>query len=487
MDSSLYQNVLQGIFSAAFLASILRVTTPILLPSLGCLISDRAGVVNIGMEGTMLISAFTGVVFSAYSTDWFGAGPGGTIGPWLGLFMGVLIGMLIALLLGFFHLKLKANLILSGIAINLLGQAGTVAVMYELTGDRGNTKGSLNSLSLPFVQLPDFLNDIPVVSFFFKIFDNQSIMIWIAFVAVILVWYFMYRTPTGVHLRAVGRNPAAAASVGIPVNRVRYLALALSGMLAALGGIHMSMGYLDFFQANMTAGRGFIALATPYLGGGHPIGTGLASLIFGFFGALSIRIGTLKIPSQLTDMLPYIATVMALVIYALQGQLTVRVRTRRSAEGERFDAGFWKAIQRLSVLHMFMAMIAVLGLIICISMYSAPNGFIGLNKGWGTAEIHLYGGVIGLASLALILINLPFMLDVERIGRKLWYSAGASIAALWVYLGMLLVLFIQTTSLKSASIPLGLGLGLIAAAAIWVQFGGRYLVRSSQRQASAAS
>jgi ABC-type xylose transport system permease subunit len=290
-----------------------------------------------------------------------------------------------------------------------------------------------------------------------------------------------------VHLRAVGRNPAAAASVGIPVNRVRYLALALSGMLAALGGIHMSMGYLDFFQANMTAGRGFIALATPYLGGGHPIGTGLASLIFGFFGALSIRIGTLKIPSQLTDMLPYIATVMALVIYALQGQLTVRVRTRRSAEGERFDAGFWKAIQRLSVLHMFMAMIAVLGLIICISMYSAPNGFIGLNKGWGTAEIHLYGGVIGLASLALILINLPFMLDVERIGRKLWYSAGASIAALWVYLGMLLVLFIQTTSLKSASIPLGLGLGLIAAAAIWVQFGGRYLVRSSQRQASAAS
>ncbi len=193
MDSGLFQNVLEGIFSAAFLASILRVTTPILFPSLGALISDRAGVINIGLEGTMLISAFTGVVFSAYSQDWFGtyssetvtttllimlgllalivalfwflrpqytlfrflAGlshllaalialaliasefgwldltvTGELIGPWLGLAVGVLMGVLTALLLGFFALKLKANLILSGVAINFLGQAGTVAIMY---------------------------------------------------------------------------------------------------------------------------------------------------------------------------------------------------------------------------------------------------------------------------------------------------------------------------------------------------------------------
>ncbi len=198
--------MLQGIFSAAFLASVLRVTTPILLPSLGALISDRAGVINIGLEGTMLIAAFTGVVFSAYAQDWWGAVHRGTVGPWLGLAMGVLMGILAALLLGFFHLRLKANLILSGIALNFLGQAGTVAVMYELTGDRGNTKGSLDSLKMPFIQLPQFLNDIPVVSFFFKIFDNQSIMTWIAFIAVFAVWYLMYRTPAGMHLRAVGRK-----------------------------------------------------------------------------------------------------------------------------------------------------------------------------------------------------------------------------------------------------------------------------------------
>jgi len=166
MDSSLFQSVLEGIFSAAFLASILRVTTPILLPSLGALISDRAGVINIGLEGIMLISAFTGVVFSSYAQDWWGVTTGEAVGPWLGLAMGVLMGILTALLLGFFHLRLKANLILSGIAINFLGQAATVAIMFELTGDRGNTKGSLNSLKMPFIQLPEFLNDIPVGTIF---------------------------------------------------------------------------------------------------------------------------------------------------------------------------------------------------------------------------------------------------------------------------------------------------------------------------------
>ncbi|MCA9895486.1 MAG: ABC transporter permease, partial [Anaerolineae bacterium] len=148
----MFENVVQGIFSAAFLASILRVTTPILLPSLGALISDRAGVINIGLEGMMLISAFVGVLFSAYAQDWFGPDVGAAIGPWLGMGMGVTAAMLTALLLAFFHLKLGANLILSGIAINILGSAATVAIMFELTGDRGNTS-TLASLQMPFIQL----------------------------------------------------------------------------------------------------------------------------------------------------------------------------------------------------------------------------------------------------------------------------------------------------------------------------------------------
>jgi len=469
-DTSLVQNVLEGIFSAAFLASILRVTTPILLPSLGALISDRAGVINIGLEGTMLASAFTGVVFSAYSLDWFGESTGKLVGPWVGLLAGVIIGVLMALLLAVFHLRFKANIILSGLALNILGSAATVAIMYELTGDRGNTQGSLRSMRIPFIQLPEFLNDIPVVSFFFRIFDNQSVMTWIAFLAVIAVWYFLYKMPTGVHLRAVGQNPDAAASVGIRVTRVRYLALMLSGVLAGLGGVHMSMGYLSFFQRDMTSGRGFIALATPYLGGGHPVGTGLASLVFGFFDALSTRVGSLEIPSQLPQMLPYMATVLALVIYALQAQLAVRVRTLRSAEGEGFDAAFWSAIRRLSVLHMFMAMLAIFGVIIALSMFAAPNGF----KGPDTA--FPLGAIIGGVSLLLIFLNLPFMLSVERIGVRVVQAAAAAILSLWVYLGILFYLMLYPTSLQDSALPAGFGAGLVAAVAIWLALGGYYLL-----------
>ena len=486
-DSSLFQNVIEGIFSAAFLASILRVTTPILLPSLGALISDRAGVINIGLEGTMLSSAFTGVVFSSYAREWFEAETAVIIGPWLGLLMGVLIGVLLASLLALFHLRFKANLILSGIALNVLGSAATVALMFELTGDRGNTKGNLNSMRMPFIQLPEFLDEIPVVSFFFRIFDNQSVMTWIAFIAVIVVWFFMYRTPTGMHLRAVGQNPEAAASVGIRVQRTRYLALLLSGVLAGLGGIHMSMGYLTFFQRDMTAGRGFIALATPYLGGGNPIGTGLASLVFGFFEAIATRIGSLEIPSQLPQMVPYIATVMALVIYALQAQLTVRVRTLRSAEGEGFDAAFWKALQRLSVLHMLLALTAVVGIIISVSMFSTPDGFGGVDTAIPNAI------VIAVISVVLIAINLPFIVQVERIGRlPWWYSAGTSILSMWIYLGMFFTLFMLAISdtvefSDTVTIVGGLVLGLVAAIALWLRLGGQYLMRTRHYAAPAAA
>ena len=309
------ETVLQSIFSAAFLGSILRVTTPILLPSLGALISDRAGVINIGLEGTMLVSAFTGVVFSSFAVIWFGNEIGNYIGPWLGLIMGITFAVMMSLILAFFHLRLKADLILSGIALNILGSAGTVAIMFEITGDRGNTS-KLASLIIPLIELPLFIKKIPYIGVtIYNIFNNQSAMTWIAFLAVIIVSILLFQTPFGSHLRAVGENPEAAASVGIHVKRTQYHALIISGILAGLGGIHMSMGYLSLFQRDMTTGRGFIALATPFLGGNNPYGTMAASIVFGFFDALANRIGSLKIPSQLPQMIPYIATVMPLVFY----------------------------------------------------------------------------------------------------------------------------------------------------------------------------
>lgn len=313
-------SILSTIFSAAFLGAILRVTTPILFPSLGALISDKAGVINIGLEGIMLSSAFTGVMVSARTQS-----------LWLGFAAALIAGVAMALLLAFFHLHLNGDLILGGVALNILGSAGTAALMFQLTGESGSTS-SLASLQMPNVDLP-FLKGVPLVGdTLYTVFGSQNVMMWLSFATVIAVWFLMYRMRFGRHLRAVGENPEAAASVGISVRRIRYRALALSGLLAALGGIYMSMGYLSIFQRDMTAGRGFIALATPALGNGTPLGTMLASLLFGAFYSLSIRLGTvpgLQIAPQLLDMIPYASTVLALVIYSWQRSRAASKRARR--------------------------------------------------------------------------------------------------------------------------------------------------------------
>lgn len=463
----MFENVIEGIFSAAFLASMLRVTTPILLPSMGALLSDLAGVINIGLEGIMLAAAFSGVIVSVYAPVWFGETIGTIIGPWLGLGVGIVIGVLMALLLGFFHIRLNGNIILGGIALNILGSSASVAIMYEITGDKANT-ASLVSLQMPFVQLPSFIADIPLVGqFLFNVFDNQNIMTWLAFLSVVFVSYLLFRTPFGKHLRAAGEHPEAAVSVGIKVARTRYAALALSGFFAALGGIHMSMGYLNLFQRDMTAGRGFIALATPLLGGNHPIGTGAASLVFGFFDTLAIRIGTLQIPSQIPQMIPYLATVMALVIYAVQNKTRLRVRALRAAEGEHFDATFWRIIQRLSNLHIAVVMVAVIGVIVSVSMLTMPNGFQGPDVAYPV------GIVIGIASVVILVANIPFIVDVERISQYRVYCGLASILSLGVCLGLFLVVFMAPVT---AAI-----VGLIVAIVLWMLVGGWYLVSHSRR------
>ncbi len=459
----MFENVIDGVFSAVFLAAILRVTTPILLPSLGALISEKAGVLNIGLEGMMLSSAFTGVVVSAYAQDWFGAETGVSIGPWLGLLLGVCVSLLLAFILALFHLDLKGDLFLSGIALNILGSSATVAIMFELTGDRGNTS-TLASLQMPFIQLPEFINDIPLIGgFIFGVFDNQSVMTWIAFIAVFFVSFFLYRMPFGMHLRAVGENPEAAASVGINVKRIRYLALLISGFFAGLGGIHMSMGYLQLFQRDMTNGRGFIALVTPSLGGGTPAGTMVASSIFGFFDALGIRIGSLEIPSQLPQSIPYFATVLALVIYALQRRISQRVSEMRTASGAGFDAAFWGSIQRISILHMLLMMFAVIGVVTGGAILSAPNGF-------GGAETAVPAGLlIGAASIALFVISLPFVSDIFRIQKRWMASAAVTILSLGIYLTLFMTLFYEPL--------LALGIGLLLSAVVWYTIGGRVLMR----------
>ncbi len=326
-----FETVLASIFSAAFIATIIRASTPLILASMGGLLSELAGVINIALEGIMLSAAFFGVVVSAYAPEFLPGLPM-WVYPWLGALAGMASGVLLAWLIAFFHLELGADIILAALGINILASGGTVFIMFALTGDKGSTS-TLASPAMPAVTIP-FVNNIPFLGQLLngENMTGYNVMTYIAFLSVVLVWIFLYRTPLGTHLRAVGENPDASASVGIPVKRVRYIALLLSGVLASLGGINLSMGYLTLFQANMIAGRGFIALAAVFLGNKNPIGTLIAALIFGAAGALEAQLGTLAIPSQLITMIPPIVTIAALVIYNLRRQAQITANARKFQE-----------------------------------------------------------------------------------------------------------------------------------------------------------
>ncbi|MBB6636058.1 ABC transporter permease [Cohnella thailandensis] len=289
------------IWSTDFAFSILRVTTPILFAALGALISNRAGIINIGLEGIMLVAALTGVVTSAY-----------THSAWVGLLCAVLSGVMIAGILAFFTLQFKTHIILGGIAINMFASGGTVFFLYLLSGDKG-ASSSLQSKVLPNVDIP-LLKDVPVLG---PILSGHNVLTYASIAAVFAVYYMMKRTPLGLRIRSVGENPHAAQSVGVSVVRTQYTALLLSGLLAGLGGAYMSMGYLSLFTRDMTAGRGWIAIAAESMGRSTTVGTTLTSFLFGAANALANALTVLKIPSELIATFPYAATVIGLLVYAI--------------------------------------------------------------------------------------------------------------------------------------------------------------------------
>ncbi|MCT4688571.1 ABC transporter permease [Vallitalea sp.] len=296
------------IFTTGFGYSVLRVTTPILFAALGALISDRAGVINIALEGIMLTSALAGVIISATTQS-----------AWIGLLGAVLVGALVGLLLAYFSLNLKTDIILSGIALNLMAAGGTVFVLFLVVNNKG-ISSDLKSKVIPNIDIP-LIDKIPIIG---PIFSGHNALTYISILSVIFIYYLLYKTPLGLKIRAVGENPNAADSVGISVRKIKYIALILSGVFAGFGGAYMSMGYLSYFTRNMTAGRGFIALAAEAMGGATPIGTFLTSLFFGFADALANNLQTLRVPPQFIYMIPYIATLIGLVIYASRKQSQIK-------------------------------------------------------------------------------------------------------------------------------------------------------------------
>src|ERR1044072_424811 len=270
------------IFNLGLLYSAIRLATPLLLAALGGMYSERSGVINIALEGLMLAGAFT-----AASVTWYAES------PWVGLASAIVAGAAIALIHGGASIRYRADQVVSGTAINIL-----------LTGVPALLSGAffLSSGSTPQIPKEDLISLTPVV---------------IAFLLVPLSYYVLYYTPFGLRLRAVGENPEAADAAGVSVKRMRYTAVLLSGALAGIGGACLSIGQSSLFTRNMSAGRGFIALAALIFGKWRPVQTMLACLLFGFTEAISIhlrgvRFGGEEIPTQFVQIIPYVLTIVVL-------------------------------------------------------------------------------------------------------------------------------------------------------------------------------
>jgi simple sugar transport system permease protein len=280
------------------LATTLRSTTPLLLAALGGLFSERAGVVNVALEGIILFGALTAAVVAQQLEAPFLNDPNANL--WWVAPVGVLAGAVVGGLIAWIHavvcIKYRADQVISGTAINLLA-AGVPAVVLQFFYNNTSDSASVRN-KLPLWGVEGFA---------------FSPLTFLAFLLVPVVWYVVYRTPFGLRLRAVGEAPQAAASVGVNVYRIRYAAVILSGVLAALAGAYLSIGNLDKFNRGMSAGQGFIALAALIFGKWIPVNVMGACLLFGFFSALAIQLGSSDIlPDAFVQLLPFVITILVL-------------------------------------------------------------------------------------------------------------------------------------------------------------------------------
>ncbi len=289
-------NVLRVIFSINTLAATIRIATPIALAAMGGAFSERAGIINIGLEGMILSGAFAAVVGSFYSGS-----------PWLGVLLSVIAGGLIGALFAYFTIKLAANHVVAGVGMNILALGATTWLMQVLWGNKGSSPNvnGLREFSIPFVK------DMPVVG---KLIGTHSPLVYIMFLLVLGGWILLFKTPLGLRIRITGEHPEAADTLGINIQGVQYFSVILSGSLAGLGGAYLSLGHLNWFSRNMSAGRGYMALAANIFGRWNPLGGLAASFLFSFTDAVQMRLQSLNIgiAYELIQMLPYLLTIVVL-------------------------------------------------------------------------------------------------------------------------------------------------------------------------------
>lgn len=296
-----------NLFTIGLFQQMLRSATPVALAAQGGLMTEHAGIMNIGMDGMILIGAFTAV-----SVSWL-------LGSaWLGLLAAVLTGVLVGLFFALFVVKFKSDEFIIGTALNIFAGGLTVFLLRALFQVKGSFQGTADR---PVVGLPrvDFgvLREIP---FFGPLLDNSSIFILLTWILVLLMWILVYRTPWGLWIRAAGERPDALRTAGISPQKMKWISSVVCGAFCGLAGAQLALGNVTLFAEGMSNSRGYVAFACVIFGAANPGKAYLAALMFGFFDALGYRLQEYNINSNLTSMIPYVITVIMMVYVVVRSQ-----------------------------------------------------------------------------------------------------------------------------------------------------------------------
>lgn len=288
------------VFSVGLFQNTLRTATPVILAGVGVLMTDHVGIMNIGMDGMMLCGAFFAVLGSCFMGGWFG-----------GLALALVAGILLGAFFGLLVIKFKSDEYIIGVALNIFAGGLTVFLLRTVFGVAGAFSGTeeLPIHPLPTIEIP-LIRNIPIVG---DLLSGNTLLVYVSWLFVIVSYVIIYRTPLGFWMRAAGEQPEALRAAGKSPEKMKYLASILCGLFSGLAGAHLSLGYLTMFTENMSASRGFIAVACVIFGGSNPLKVSLAALLFGFVDALGLRVQSYNISSNLTSLAPYLATVIMMV------------------------------------------------------------------------------------------------------------------------------------------------------------------------------
>ena len=289
------------ILTEDFLATIVRVGVPLMFASMSAYVAATSGLLNIAIEGIMLMSALMAVLGSYWTQS-----------AVLGLLIAIASGILLALLLAFMTMRLGTDPFLVGIAINTFTSTFTIFLLYLFSGNKG-ISASLPSKVLPTINI-GWLEKIPILG---AVFSGQYLLAYVCFAFIIIVPLVIQKTKYGLRLKACGLNAQAASSVGINVNKMQVSAIVISGLLAALGGAYMTMGYLSAFSRNMIAGRGWIGFAAQAMGGSSFIGLSLTTLAFSFFQAIVAVLSRSDVSSDLLTTVPYFGVLFGVIAFSV--------------------------------------------------------------------------------------------------------------------------------------------------------------------------